>query len=449
MKAPYVCTGCGLGAEGNRLPPGWKDVAGKAMCKDCFRRHYAVRACTLPVAEPVGSSWEALWEALHPAWRLSTGAANWAVQQLYRLDTHGQAATPPAVKQWYAYGEAKKHYPEFAAWEGAKASLNICLRAAHRKYLQGRFAVMVRHEQSLLTYRYPYPFPVDADDWAPAEEAGGFPAVSLNLPGAGGWRLRLRRRADFGRQLAMFRQLLSGEALKGEAAVYKNGKGDVLLKLVGWFPRQERGPAANVAFVHTDPSALLVVEVNGRAAGVTNGDHIRREIARHKAMLERTRQDKKREVRMDRRQRRHLDKHVAARCEKQRNRLDTYVKQVAAQVARMCERQQVALVAYDDAEKGFMPDGFPWHSLSARLRQLIVTEQGREWVDGRFAHTNDGTTREDDAWSAVRKAKATATAGRRALAAARRKGSHPAVSTGSPKTSSSPTPTTRPRRARP
>jgi hypothetical protein len=395
-----------------------------------------VHTVTVPVGSPIGCEWAELNAALTQCWRLSTYAANWCVQQLYRRDTVGVEKTPGAVKPrgknnpggYYSYGEYLKAHPTADAdWRGAKQSLNICLRYAERKYRDCRWNVMVRHEQNLLTVRYPFPYPVDADGWTPSYDDGGFPVVTLSLPGLGRVALRLKRRADFGLQLAMFKQLHDGTAKKGEAALYRNRKGDLLLKLVGHFPRGERGPAANVAFVHTDPNAMLVVEINGRAANVTNADHIRRHIARHKTMLQRTGEDKKRELRMDSRQRKNLEKHVGDRCEKQRNRMDTYVKQVAAQVAKMCDRQGVGTVAYDDTNTAFMPDGFPWHALKTRLRQLLEGEGSCGWIDGQFAHLNEEGGKEE--W--LRQAQATLSAARKVSAhKSRPRGkSHPAVST--------------------
>lgn len=355
-----------------------------------------VRAVTLPVGVPVGITWQELNEALAKAWRLSTNAANWCVQELYKRDTVGEAKTPPAVKPraktnpdgFYSYGAALDR-PWAADWDGAKLSLSCCLRAAERKYRQDRFTVMVRHDQRLLTYRYPFPFPVHNQSWESSYVDGDFPAVSLPLPGLGRVTLRLKRRADFGRQLAMFKALHNGTAVKGEAAVYRNNKGDVLVKLVGHFPKRPPGEATRVCFLHTDPNALLVAEVDGYAVTVTNADHLRRAMAmvrrtkdRHRVFLDRAAQDKKREVRMDRRQRGHLNGVVEDRCEKQAHRLDTFTHQVSAQVARMCERKGVRAVAYCDDVKTFFPDGFPWHLLKGRLKYKLEG-MGVEWTDGK------------------------------------------------------------------
>lgn len=394
-----------------------------------------IRAVTIPVACPFGDdpagvawTWDSFNERLAAAFRLSTDLANWCVRRLFVLDDPASAACPDAVKKWYGYKDAAENYPRAGEWAGAMAGLNLVCRAVQRKYVQQRFDVMVRHDSSLLTYRFPQPYPVHNQNWKPEFEHGKYACVRISVPGVGMVALALETRAGFRRQLAMFRQLCDGTAKKGEAALYRDRKGNVLLKMVGRFPRRERGPATGVAFVHTDPGALLVVEVSGRAVKVTNADHIRREVAKHKAFLRRAGDDKKREVRMDRRHRANFDKAIDARCGKQADRLKTAIHQVAAQVARMCERVGVGLVAYDDSHRGFIPEGFPWHALKERLRQLLVGEMGCEWVDGQFTHLTD--QKEKDEWLSL--SKNTAAAGRKALAHKGRSGSHPAVTPNSP-----------------
>lgn len=355
-----------------------------------------VRAVTIPVSAPVDTTWKELGDGLTAAWRLSTHAANWCVQELFKRDVVGAAKAPPAVKPkskanpdgFYAYGAAMQT-PWAADWAGAKSSLQCVLRAVERKYRQDRFDIVVRHDQKMLSYRYPFPYPVHNRDWTTGYLPGDFPGITVPLPGVGRVQLRLKRRADFRRQLALFRMLHTGEAERGEAALYRDGKGNVLVKLVGHFPKRPRGAPTRVCFLHTDPNALLVAEIDGRAVTVTNADHLRRATAvvkttkeRHRVFLERAWQDKKREVRMDPTQRDRLNRVVDARSEKQRHRLDTFTHQVSAQVARLCERQGVRAVAYCDGVKSFFGTDFPWHTLKERLKYKL-DGMGVEWIDGR------------------------------------------------------------------
>lgn len=340
------------------------------------------RAVTLPVAGPVGRSWAELDAALKDCFRLSTDLANWCVHRLYSLDVPNAPRAPEAVVKWYGYGDAAGNFPDWAKWAGAMKSASCVVRGVHRKYRQVRFDVMCRHAQNLLTYRHPYPFPVHNQSWRPSYADGGFPVVTLALPSLGPVPLRLKRRADFGRQLAMFKQLHDGAAKKGEAALSRDRKGNLLLKLVGEFPRREVGDRVHACFLHTDPNALLVAEIDGLSPWVLNADHLRRWQAVHRVYRQRTGEDFKREKRMDRRQRHNLNKSRADRCDKHNDRLDTALHQLSAQVARFCERQGVATVAYDDSVKAYIPDGFPWHRLKERLRYKL-DGVGVEWLDGK------------------------------------------------------------------
>lgn len=347
---------------------------------------FVIRSVTLPVGVPDGRSWDELNAALNNCFRLSTDLANWCVHRLFCIDTPGEAKTPDGVKNWYGYGDAGHHYKPWGEWAGAMASAQCVIRGVQRKYIQDRFGVMVRHIQKCLTYRYPYPFPVHNQSWRASYADGGFPVVSVSLPGHGSFDLRLKRRADFGRQLAMFKQLVpvsnggTGSAVKGEAALYRNGKGDLLVKLVGKFPKRESEKREHACFLHTDPNALLVAEIDGRSPWILNADHLKRWQATHRTYRQRASEDSKREKRMDRRQRQSLNKSRDLRCDKHNHRLDTAVHQLSAQVARFCARQGVATVAYDDANKEYIPDGFPWHMLKERLRYKLEGD-GVEWIE--------------------------------------------------------------------
>jgi hypothetical protein len=341
-----------------------------------------VRCCTIPVAAP-DCGWDTLNAKLKDCFRLSTDLANWAVQALFRVDVVGEAKTPDVVKKWYGYGDAAKSFPGWKEWGGAMASAQCVLRGVQRKYIQTRFDVMVRHDQKALTYRYPYPFPVHNQSWSAGYADGGFPAVTLALPGMEERiTLRLKRGPEIGRQLAMFKQLVNGTAKHGEAALYRNGKGDLLLKMVGEFPvKPTSQKRVHACFLHSDPNALLVAEIDGRQPWILNADHVKRIVAIHKAYRQRASEDLKREKRMDRGQRANYQASLDVRCEKNRHRMDTAVHQLSAQVARFCERQGVARVVYDDAVKTYIPDGFQWFALKERIRYKL-DGMGVEFVDG-------------------------------------------------------------------
>lgn len=425
----------------------------------------------MPVSMPLGvlpigkrdkpENWQPLsrkaFEAdLTKAFQRATALANWAVRLLFRRDVDGSPTAPESVKKCYLYGEASHPvtgFPGWATdWASATASAQCVLRAVHEKYIRERPAIMGRFEHALLSYKFPQPFPVHNQDWRTAfvddgDQHGEYPVVMLNLPAVGKVKLRLKRDAGFHRQAAQFRAMHNGTATKGAAALYRNRKGQVLVKMVGTFAREDRGGTPNVCFLHTDPNALLVAEINGRRVTVTNADHMKRALeiikvthARHKSFLERSRQDKKREVRMDRTRRRYLNEAVEQRCEKNHRRIKTAVQQVAAQVARLCERQRVGVICYDDSCQAFLPQGFEWFNLKETISRLFVGKLGGGWIDGQFAWLNSEfteptSTKEREEW--LQRARATlATVSKVKSHKSRPQGtSHPAVST-APATSS-------------
>jgi hypothetical protein len=393
------------------------------------------RALTLPVAAPVKLSWSELDAAINPAFRLATEIANWCVRRLFVLDDPFSTKAPPAVQQWNGYKDANANYPRRSEWDGATGSMAAVVRAAHRKYLDLRWHAVYRCDSSLLTYRFPQPYVIREQEWRNGLEweTGASPVLSVPLPGIGRVSLRLRAGPEFGRQLAMLRQILDGSADRGTVSLLRNRKGALHAKIVGTFPaREQLAESPNACFLHTDPAALLVAEVNGRAANMTNGDHIRRAVAAHKAILQRASEDKKRELRMDRQQRKNFDAAIDRRCGKQRDRVDTAIHQVTAQVVRFCERQRVGIVVYDDADTAFIPEGFPWFTVRERL-----TDKLRAVGITLLAQGRDITPEEFQAWrSNPTLAAATALAGRRLVATINRKGPHPSVSVAPVKKSS-------------
>lgn len=390
------------------------------------------RAAVVPVWKPDDCSWEELNESLRAGWDFTTAMANWCVHFLFRRDDLGEK-TPSSVKLKsksnpegaYLYGSAVREFP---GWDdlsaGIAASANIVTRDVHRKYLQKRFEIVVRKQSNLLTYRYPYPFPVHNQNWSVEFDRTG-PVVSVPLPVLGRVRLRLKCGGEFRRQIGMLRQILSGAAKKGEAALYRTKKGQLLFKAVGTLPvRADRDRFENACYLHTDPGAFLVAEVNGRKVNISNGDHIKNLVARHRVFLQRTGEDKKREVRMDPRQRSNLEKAVDARCIKQNDRVKTHVEQVTSQVAKYCERGKVGVVVFDDSDRTFIPEGFPWHAFGERLGHKL-TERGIVLVSRQNLDSE-----EFDRWRlSPTLVGATALAGLRQLQQLNRKGPHPKVST--------------------
>lgn len=332
-----------------------------------------VRAVTFPLATPLGLSneraaeyWLRVNAALASAWALSTSLANWSVIELAKGDVvrGPNDVKIPKMPRVYLYGLWAKHNQRHA-WHGATQSANCVMRAVEKKYRATRLQTIWLRRQVLPTYRYPYPFPVHNRSWQPTYGEHGEYLLRVAFPGAGEPEtLRLRTGHEFRRQMAGFRDLESGAAKRGEAAIYKSGK-HTMAKLVGHFQRQELADREHTMIVRTDPDAFLVAELDGRAPWILNADHVRRWQAEHSRYLQRINEDTKYEKRWPLAVRENINHARDKRCRKQRDRLDSFIHQASAAVVEYARRNRVAEVIFDD-QASFI-ESFPWHSFRTKL----------------------------------------------------------------------------------
>jgi hypothetical protein len=373
------------------------------------------------VASVLTGTWQEFREALAAAWGQSTRLANWAVTELAKADVQRAAADTklapmPEVKLYQLWQD---HY-ERDAWTGAAQSANAILRGVELKYRRQRLDVIWRGAAVLPRQRYPYPYPVHNAAWQAAwsEYAGSdghtsrVPAVSVPLGGKR-WTLRLRGGSERRRQLASFGQIVSGEAVAGELALYRvrasNGchrptaaerapgggakvQYRIMAKLVAWLPRplaepvglspanagsiedqlraiQRRGRQGALE-VRTGRNCLFIALAPGREEPwLLHADHVRRWIARHRVQLQHIADDTKAERRRPRREKRQLLDRLDVLTHRQHRRLDTFCHTAAKILVAWAERCNVAELCYDDRESRYFSE-FPWY----QLRQLIESK---------------------------------------------------------------------------
>lgn len=390
------CSGCTTErGKGDRSPMGWHRRGDETFCGDCWGERYVLRAITLPVSGAVDRAWDDLREALRRSWSRSTATANWAVQRLLANDVVRRPDMPklPKMPPIYLYGLMPQQ--EKAGWS---QSCSAILRTVEQRYRKQRYELIWLQRTSLPNTKYPYPYPVHNSAWKASRGEGG--ELLVNLPLASErWKLRLRS-GRHGRHrnsiAAQFDQIVSGEAIQGEAAIFRrraagthrNGDTDrdgggqrvpyeVVLKLVAWFPRQAgQGKLTGMLFVAPDPDGLLVaVNAKKDRLWAIHADHVWRWAASHKEQLARWSDDTKME---ERRHRQRLASRREAASEKYRHRLDTAVKQIAAQTVGYARRCGFAAVRWVDGPERA---GFPWFALTARIGQLCC-EAGIAFVKG-------------------------------------------------------------------
>jgi hypothetical protein len=342
-----------------RLPKRWKRREDGVFCPDCWRKRYVLRAITVPVASPLDCGWKELDANLKAMWSATTAASNWMMTEFYRRDVrrNGQRQLPP-MPRVYLYPEARQRFTQLPSQTVAALE-----RAVGAKYRAKRYDVIWTCSASLPTFRYPTPFPVPNQGWTIGMENDA-PVVSLRIADAR-IRLRLKGGPQFRRQRRAFEDMIAGEAVRGECALYRQGT-HIMVKLAAWLPRKEGADRreGTVLRVSTQADALLqAVNTQDQCIWRYNGDHLRRWTAEHARQLQRWSEDSKVETRpvpsfAPRRQ---------AAVAKYRRRMETACHEIAAQLAGYATRRHFAKVVYDDNQKGFCSQ-FPYF----RLRQLLT-----------------------------------------------------------------------------
>ena len=357
-----------------RTPRGWKAHEGETYCADCWNRRYLLRAVSMPVAAPIGCTWQELRDDVKAAWRQTTRAANWIITELYAGDVRrhpGEEKMPPLART-YLYPALRLEFPALSP-----ATVVALEQAITRKYRAIRYPVIWTRANSLPSFRYPIPVPVHNQSWAVRIEEDK-PILSIRI-GEARREMRLKSGSQFRRQLASVRLLARGEAIAGEAALYQRGNPPVLMaKMVAWLPRQAAVSPVRLSTlrVHTSKDSLLTaVNLNDEKLWMYHGDHLKRWSAEHRKQLDRWSDDQKYEQRpvpafAQRRE---------AAAAKYRNRMDSATHEIAAQLAGYAARRRFSAVVYDDSDQSFC-EGLPWY----RLRALIAEKVGAAGLE--FEH---------------------------------------------------------------
>jgi hypothetical protein len=371
-----TCCSCQRASKTERLPHGWKRHAEAVYCEQCWRARYTLRSIAIPVVEPLEEDWSEFREALKEGWVQTTAAANWMMTELYVRDVRreGDEKMPP-MQRAYLYPEARERFPNLAPQ--TVVSIENGVQAAYRK---ARYEVLWTCSASLPAYRYPRPLPVHNQSWEPTQ-AGERPVVRVRLGGRW-WQLRLKGGPRFRPQIQAYRQMVSGEAIRGEVSLYRVRAHDgklfdrpnddqrvrftVMCRMVAWLPRADRTEARvaeEVLRVATADDMLLVArDSKDECIWKYHGDHLRRWAAEHRKFLQSLADDRKVEQSAPA----FADRRTAAAW-KYRNRTRSAIQEIAAQLVAFAVRKEYAALAYNDRATGFCPE-FPYAALREQLR---------------------------------------------------------------------------------
>lgn len=355
------CSTCDQKRDTTRTPKGWKRLSTTYYCKRCWGERYVLRAISMPVAH-VGD-WKDFRTDLGACWAATTQVSNWMMTQLYTRDVrrNGQEKLPP-MKSVYLYPEARALFPTLPAQ--SVASLEQSVTAKYRKR---RYGLLWTHAESLPVHRYPVPFPVHNQSWRCYYDESNRPWVSARIADKR-WEIRLRGGARYKRQLGAFKQMVRGEAVRGELALYRVRLQDkpgyqIMVKMVAWLPRPNReGFRIGEIRLRTDAEHLLVgLNTKDDRLWHYHGDQI----------VDWAAEERRRRYVEDRRVEGRSVKEDGSRrlaVVKGRNRLKSAIHQASAALAKHAWRRRVAKVVYRDEERSFVPS-FPWFELRDKLRE--------------------------------------------------------------------------------
>lgn len=317
----------------------------------------------MPVAKPLdGLSWQDLRKDLKRMWAQTTEASNWIVTQLYMRDVRrepDQTKMPP-MPRVYLYPELRKMFP------GLPPQTVVSLEhAIQNKYRAKRYEVVWTHAASLPTHRYPVPYPVHNQSWS-CELEEDKPVVSIRL-GEHRRRLRLKSGKQFYRQLSSFRQMVNGEAVCGELAIYQPGD-QLMVKMVAWLKRAETVAGRTGTLNVRTAADKLLVAVNAKDETIWNynGDHLRRWTAEHREQLQRWSEDAK----FENRPIPNFAERRRMATEKYHRRMASAIHEIAAQLAGYAIRRKFAAVRYDDSVRSYLEAG-PWSRLQALIAEKL------------------------------------------------------------------------------
>lgn len=358
-----------------RVPMGWKRAMDWVWCDACWHANWKLRAITIPIAGPADATWAELREALRTCWQSSTRLANWTMTQLYTRDVRREPGVEkmPAMPKIYLYPEARIECPEMDS-----QSVSSLLQAVERKYRAKRYDVIWRAAESLPNHRYPVPYPIHNAAWSVSRDDGGGRYLSVRLAGRR-WSLRLRGGPRHRRMMGAVDQLIRGEAVRGELAIYQTSASSsvhrpssapatqLMAKMVMWLPKKEcNGMATSTLHVRTGGDSLLIYHVDDGEPRYLHADQVRKWIAAHADRLQRISDDTKMEKRRPKRMMRGISERRQAMCRKHHRRLDSFVHEATAMLVGFARRQQCGKVVLDVTNQSFA-NSFPYHDLKGKL----------------------------------------------------------------------------------
>jgi len=275
---------------------------------------------------------------------------------------------------------------QIGGWEGARIAAATLLRKVAIKYGRERYQVIWRRERRTAEYRYPFPFPVHQQSWIPFfTEQRNQPAVICGLPG-GRVSLRLRGGYEFAPAVRVFQRLVDGDLAQQELSLtrqrsYWNGARRDTDRLPGGGNREHYRVMVRIAYrmealrcdgqgtwrATTGGGPFLILNTADRPDWILHAPHVQQWINGHSAFRQRFADDLKYEKRWPRGKRRRMLRRQERGCDRQNDRLRSFLQETAAQVVGHARRNGCGIIIFNDADRSFA-DPFPWRGLREALK---------------------------------------------------------------------------------
>jgi len=365
------CVGCDKEPKSaQKLGRGWHRIGEEVHCPKCWTKAYRMRAISFGIlgpAEDADGEWtkDDMYADLREAWKHSTRATNIATQQLAIADQVRMPSDKKLApfKPPYIYPMLRAAVPELSS-----GSVSAIIHAATLRYLRRRLETVWFSSASFPNARYPSPYLVRRQDWKCGMTGKNMPVVSFRLGGQR--RGVMLKTAGCGRQLSVFRRIVSGELQRAELAVYRKGK-HAMVKMCYWRPtRVAPRDSSGTLLVRTGAHALLTAAIAGLNSGadpwVYHADHLRKRIGWHEDRIQRLADDRKAECRAPRNRRRKNVKLVADVARRQKDWVDSQLSRAAMMLVRYASRRRVCALQLDMRDQSYA-ESFPWFQLRSAI----------------------------------------------------------------------------------
>lgn len=382
-----------VGKKGPVLPRGWRKHPDGRLLGPNAMDGYRLSAETFVVAGPVDSTWEELRAALKATFAQTTEVAGWAQLELLKAE---KVRSPEDKKIWpapsiYLYGMAN----EQGIGQGISgASRQAIFRSVQQKWNARRYEVLWVKTANPPYYKYPQPLPVPSQAWKASLGPDNQMLFQCRI-GDQKFVLRLRSGQQWFRQKERFRQIVSGDAMPGEALLVlqptsrggmdraktkANGGGqkqqnNLVVKIVGYFPidPNRQNLRSGSLYLSTFSEGFIKTIPNGdEETWLLHADHVERWIVEHRQMLDRLSCDEKWERRRPKRQKMPINEYRERICQKQHNRLQTWAHESTRMIANFAARQKKSEVVLNTNCRDWCQGQFPWYAWTDTLNRKLL-----------------------------------------------------------------------------